>query len=366
LRIGLFVGVTRSAGSVTPSLTIAEALAAAQQAEQASLDSFWLPNIFALDALTTPAAIGGQTERIELGTNVVPVYPRHPMALAQQALTTSVLTADRFTLGIGLSHKFIIERTFGLSFDAPSRYMRDYLSILSRCSPVTSSASRVRSCGPLATHDRRRAPCSRSARGDGTADAAAGRHDDRRDAARLAGPRTRATTSPRRSVPRPKMHSDRRRASVPHCRFASPTTSAAHIASPPSCSPSTPISRHIGRSSIGKARRRSLMSPSSATRDASTNGSPNLPTPASPTSPQPSTAHPRNGTAPWPARQRTSIRVTRAQARRRGEAWKARCAHVEHELPNVACGVRSRTSWRTTRVGPGWSSSRRRLPVSRS
>ena len=123
MRIGLFVGVTGP-------ITFAEALASACQAEQADLDSFWLPNIFALDALTSLAAIGGQTERIELGTNVVPIYPRHPMALAQQALTTSVFAGGRLTLGIGLSHKFVIEGMFGLSFDAPSRYMGEYLSIL--------------------------------------------------------------------------------------------------------------------------------------------------------------------------------------------------------------------------------------------
>ena len=66
MRIGLFVGLTGP-------ITYAEALSAAQQAEGADLDSFWLPNTFALDALSTLAAIGGQTERIELGTNVVPV-----------------------------------------------------------------------------------------------------------------------------------------------------------------------------------------------------------------------------------------------------------------------------------------------------
>jgi F420-dependent oxidoreductase-like protein len=115
---------------LTGPITFADALAAAHQAEEAELDSFWLPNIFALDALTSLAAIGGQTERIELGTNVVPVYTRHPIALAQQALTAAVLAGGRVTLGIGLSHKFIVERMFGLSFDAPSRYMREYLSIL--------------------------------------------------------------------------------------------------------------------------------------------------------------------------------------------------------------------------------------------
>ena len=123
MRVGLFVGVS---GPVT----FAEALAAAQRAEQAELDSFWLPNIFALEALTSLAAIGGHTQRIELGTNVVPVYPRHPTALAQQALTASVLTDGRLTLGVGLSHKFFIEGMLGLSFDAPATYMREYLSIL--------------------------------------------------------------------------------------------------------------------------------------------------------------------------------------------------------------------------------------------
>lgn len=123
MRVGLFVGVS---GPVT----FAEALAAAQRAEQAGLDSFWLPNIFSLEALTSLAAIGGHTERIELGTNVVPVYPRHPTALAQQALTASVLTGGRLTLGVGLSHKFFIEGMLGLSFDAPARYMREYLTIL--------------------------------------------------------------------------------------------------------------------------------------------------------------------------------------------------------------------------------------------
>jgi 5,10-methylenetetrahydromethanopterin reductase len=123
MRIGLFVGVTGP-------ITLATALGAASQAERAGLDSFWLPNIFALDALTSLAAIGAQTERIELGTNVVPIHPRHPMALAQQALTTAVLTGGRLTLGIGLSHKFVVEGMFGLSFEAPSRYMGEYLSIL--------------------------------------------------------------------------------------------------------------------------------------------------------------------------------------------------------------------------------------------
>ena len=61
---------------------------------------------------------------------MVPVYPRHPQMLAQQALTVQAATGDRLTLGIGLSHQMVIEGMWGMSFERPARYMREYLSIL--------------------------------------------------------------------------------------------------------------------------------------------------------------------------------------------------------------------------------------------
>jgi F420-dependent oxidoreductase-like protein len=67
---------------------------------------------------------------IELGTAVVRTYPRHPMALAQQALTVNAMTGHRLTLGIGPSHRPSIEGTWGLSFDRPVRHVREYLSVL--------------------------------------------------------------------------------------------------------------------------------------------------------------------------------------------------------------------------------------------
>ena len=93
--------------------------------------SFWLSNIFGLDALTSLAVAGSQVPGIELGTAVVPTYPRHPAVMAQQALTTALAVGPgRLTLGIGLSHKIVIEDMYGYSFDAPARHMREYLSIL--------------------------------------------------------------------------------------------------------------------------------------------------------------------------------------------------------------------------------------------
>ena len=68
--------------------------------------------------------------RIGLGTAVTPTYPRHPTAIAQQALTTAAATENRFTLGIGLSHQVVIENMLGMSYDKPAKHMREYLSVL--------------------------------------------------------------------------------------------------------------------------------------------------------------------------------------------------------------------------------------------
>ena len=102
----------------------------ATQAEADGFDSFWLPQIFGVDALSAHTLIGATVPRIELGTAVVPTYPRHPMALAGQALTVSAASGGRLTLGIGLSHQLVIEGMWGYSFDKPVRHMREYLTAL--------------------------------------------------------------------------------------------------------------------------------------------------------------------------------------------------------------------------------------------
>ncbi len=92
--------------------------------------SFWLPQIFGFEALTALAVAGREVPRIELATGVVPTYPRHPVTLAQEALTTQAASGNRLVLGIGLSHKPVIEGMFGHSFAKPVRHMREYLSVL--------------------------------------------------------------------------------------------------------------------------------------------------------------------------------------------------------------------------------------------
>ncbi len=98
--------------------------------DDAGIEAAWASQIFGPDALTVLAAVGREVPDITLGSAVVPVYPRHPVMLAGQALTVQAACGGRFILGIGLSHQVVIEQVFGQTFEHPARYMREYLSIL--------------------------------------------------------------------------------------------------------------------------------------------------------------------------------------------------------------------------------------------
>jgi F420-dependent oxidoreductase-like protein len=112
----------------TPSLEVL-----AEHASQAAADgfaSYWLAQSGAIDALTALAFAAPRAPGIELGTAVIPTYPRHPTALAAQAITTQAAIGGRLALGIGLSHRVVIKGQLGLSFEKPVRHMREYLAIL--------------------------------------------------------------------------------------------------------------------------------------------------------------------------------------------------------------------------------------------
>jgi 5,10-methylenetetrahydromethanopterin reductase len=94
------------------------------------LSSAWAAQTFGYDAMTLIAAAATRVEGIELGTAVVPVYSRLPQVMAQQALTVQAATGGRFTLGVGMSHRAVIEGLWGLRFDRPARYLEEYLSAL--------------------------------------------------------------------------------------------------------------------------------------------------------------------------------------------------------------------------------------------
>jgi 5,10-methylenetetrahydromethanopterin reductase len=110
--------------------TIDEVVARATALKATGVASLWAAQIFGWDTLTALAVVGREVPEVMLGTAVIPVHPRHPTMLAAQALTVQAACRGRFTLGIGLSHKVVVEGIWGYCYDHPARYMEEYLAIL--------------------------------------------------------------------------------------------------------------------------------------------------------------------------------------------------------------------------------------------
>jgi 5,10-methylenetetrahydromethanopterin reductase len=105
----------------------------ARWAEEAGLHSVWIPQIpDEFDALTAATIVGEVTGRVEVGTAVVPVQPRHPVALAQQALSVQAVCEGRLALGLGVSHHWIIDEMMGMPYERPLRTMGAYLDVLDK------------------------------------------------------------------------------------------------------------------------------------------------------------------------------------------------------------------------------------------
>ena len=127
MRIGLMVGPDRGRyGTKVEKFRVD-----ARWAEEAGLDSIWIPQIpDEFDVMTACALTGAVTSRIEVGTAIVPIQPRHPIALAQQALSVQAICGGRFVLGLGVSHHWVIQDMLGLPYERQALTMRSYLDVL--------------------------------------------------------------------------------------------------------------------------------------------------------------------------------------------------------------------------------------------
>jgi F420-dependent oxidoreductase-like protein len=100
-------------------------------AEEAGFATVWVPQIpDEFDALTAAALIGAETSTIEIGTAVIPVQPRHPVALAQQVLSTQAVCEGRLSVGLGVSHHWVIDEMMGLPYERPVATMAAHLDVL--------------------------------------------------------------------------------------------------------------------------------------------------------------------------------------------------------------------------------------------
>src|SRR6266478_5087059 len=118
-------------GLVVYGKDAAAAVAKIVKTEAAGVRQVWMTQgTPAPDTLTLFAAAAVQTTSVRLGTAVVPIYPQHPLTLAQQALALDDLAPGRLRLGIGPSHRPTIEGTYGIPMKAPLEHLREYVTVL--------------------------------------------------------------------------------------------------------------------------------------------------------------------------------------------------------------------------------------------
>jgi F420-dependent oxidoreductase-like protein len=118
-------------GLVIQAADVATAITRIGEAEQAGVQQVWMTqSVGMLDTLTLFAAVAGHTTRIRFGTSIVPIYPRHPLVMALQAATVAALAPGRLRLGVGTSHRHVMENVYGLSMPSPLAYLREYVEVM--------------------------------------------------------------------------------------------------------------------------------------------------------------------------------------------------------------------------------------------
>jgi alkanesulfonate monooxygenase SsuD/methylene tetrahydromethanopterin reductase-like flavin-dependent oxidoreductase (luciferase family) len=119
--LGAYVSVGRSLDT---------ALQRAELAERAGYESVYTTHLAARDSLTTLMAYASRTERVRLGTGVMPIYSRTPVATAQSFATLDEFSGGRAVIGLGVSHRPVVEGWYGAGIDKPVKEMREYVGIV--------------------------------------------------------------------------------------------------------------------------------------------------------------------------------------------------------------------------------------------
>jgi F420-dependent oxidoreductase-like protein len=120
----------RTAAFLNPGAEFAPALALAARADTLGYESLWVTHGAGRDAFVVLAAYARAAPRAGLGSGVIPIYPRHPVAMAQAASTLAEASGGRFHLGIGVSHRSMMEAALGLEMGRPLDAMREYVAVL--------------------------------------------------------------------------------------------------------------------------------------------------------------------------------------------------------------------------------------------
>jgi F420-dependent oxidoreductase-like protein len=118
-------------GLVIEARDVDTAIYKIRDAEQAGVQQVWMTqSVGMLDTLTLFAVAATQTTRIRFGTSIVPIYPRHPLVMALQAMTIDSIAPGRLRLGVGTSHRHLMENMYGLKMSSPLAYLREYVEVM--------------------------------------------------------------------------------------------------------------------------------------------------------------------------------------------------------------------------------------------
>jgi alkanesulfonate monooxygenase SsuD/methylene tetrahydromethanopterin reductase-like flavin-dependent oxidoreductase (luciferase family) len=112
---------------ISPGRSLAKTLGRVELADRLGYDAAYITHIAGRDSLTTLMAYAGASERIRLGTGVVPIFSRTPATMAQTAATIDEHSGGRMVLGLGVSHRVTVENWHGATIDKPVTQMREYL-----------------------------------------------------------------------------------------------------------------------------------------------------------------------------------------------------------------------------------------------
>jgi len=122
--------MARVACFINPGAVLADSIALAARADTLGYDSVWCTHGLGRDAFLVLAAYGAVARRVGLGSGVIPIYPRHPVLMAQEALTLADISEGRLRLGIGVSHAPMVSQALGIDMGRPLDVMREYVTVL--------------------------------------------------------------------------------------------------------------------------------------------------------------------------------------------------------------------------------------------
>lgn len=135
--------MSRTAIFLSPGADFAAAVDLARRADAAGYESVWVTHGLGREGLHVLAAYAHAAPRVGLGTGIIPIYPRHPVLLAQEAQTLQEISGGRLRLGIGVSHRPMMEASLGLDMGRPLEVLREYVTVLRQ-----ALTGRVEHAGP--------------------------------------------------------------------------------------------------------------------------------------------------------------------------------------------------------------------------